>query len=664
MGNVQCVKQASLYNCTFDKLVSGDPTVVEFLLTNEAGQDLEKAELENLIDLFQDKSRAAITLVGQDRGGQMVQSQKVPSVYELLHILESQPGKKRFLVRDTQAEPGKLRFGKSISLESLGFDERADSAIRSVARALDIKYHPNVLQPEAIFWDGTALNFITAKADATLAETGQAIRGQANRGALIAFLAYQLLDALAHVHADFKVLGDVSSKSILVFKLHGIPELRLVPGKHTVPASTTAEQDRLDSLMGMGVGRDRESEQSLSRPGTPSLRTKQPRVQIRDLDTIPCSFLEPGGNMMPTAAADIWAAGSALWEVITGVPYGCGCDLPNYGELLVKLETLSDQALPSTVWTEFRREMAKDLNLPGNVFDNLGSFAQPLMSLVRNMVRVDRDARSSAEELMQHRVFTSIKPHPQSSFSNIQELHAYTRRFVRMSPEARMALLQEASKDFGHQQHLVTLRPALKALRERLINGLLVEFSAKYGGIEPQLTQALHEAVRLTDKLLAADTDYNEYARLVLANFDFALNVGTALPFEVRQQLLERVLDYCAREFKLIIDPKTLAETQAAVLARHQGSMFLEQKEAREAGRGLAGQALIELVRQDKSTQVFADEQRKVQGLRVYVSDGHHAGLRGVINRMVTGPGGEGMLLIKLDNGQQVAISKNAVFYE
>ena len=626
-----------MYNCTFDNLLMKDPAILEIGLQDEQGQELGRDELKHMLELARGEYPGAVTVAGIDVAGELAQAVPVRTVYDLLHVLQKQPGKSRFLLHDANAD---LKIGKSVKMGKLGKYEQSETALRTVARALDIPFHQNVLQPETIYWDGGALNFITAKADATLKDLGPAIAGRENRGPLLVFLALQLIKGLAHVHASGNVLGDVSSSKIFVFKVHGVPELKVVPGKNTVPAATIELQDEIAKLAG--------------RNATPKT------LIIRDLDTVPCAYLEPGGRQISTSASDVFAAGSSLFEAVTGVPYGCGCDLPDYFDRLVRLEVLPPEVEPSTFLSYFNKEMAKPRGeeVRPSALQNLGDFAVPLIRFIRRMVLVSPDKRPSAYELLNDPVF-KMRPHPRSGFPTFQELDRFAGKFKKMPLEARWQMVKEAAKQ--QQAPLATLPFPLKYLREQLVKGLINEFATKFGGLQPELVRALHQAVRLTEKMITVDTEHNEFARLMLANWDFALDVGSSLPLDLRKSMLKAILDYCAKDFKLLLNPEIIADTKAAILARHQAGLFLEQKEAGESS--LDAQALLELVGEAASSQVYAAEQKKVKGRRVYIAQGPFASMSGTIERSV-GFGSNEKLLVHLDRGDSVAVLKTNIYFE
>jgi hypothetical protein len=631
----QCVKEGSVYSCDFERLITSDPAVLELWMRDDKGNEIkDPEELSHFMALIRGEEPGGVMVAGEKRGGLLVNAEPVRNAYELVHKLESTPGKSTFLVRDTNAE---LKFGKAveISLSKLGFDERADSAIRSVARALDIPYHRNVLQPEVIEWDGTAIKFISGKADATLKDIGDLARSQPNRGALLVFLALQLLQGLDLVHKTGFAVGDVSSANVLVFKQHGVPELKIVPGKNTTPAPA-GEPDLAALMKGLTI------------------------TGKVDLDVVPCAFVMPGSQLVKSPQADIWAAGSSLFEALTGVAYGCACGMEEYSMQLARLELLPPNVEPATFMKYFRQEM----DVPGvreaaeDPFVNMDGFAAPFLDLVRQMLAVNPKKTKSAAQLLQHPLF-DMKPHPRSGFPSFRAMESFVARFHKMSPEARWALLKEAADEVAGFTAIKELPHTLKYVRENLTKGLMKEFAAKYPGHQRQLSKALYEAIRITDRMLRADTPYNEYARLMLANWVFSMDLGSEFPYARRQKLLEDTLDFCAQQFQFNFSPEDINKTKASLLATQRGKMFLEWKQASEAGVSGAD-ALAQVVSQALSSGVWAEEQKALVGRRVYISAGRYSTQAGTVERVV-GQGEQAMLFVDLDSGEKVAIERDNV---
>lgn len=627
-----CVKEGSVYTCDFEKLLTSDRDVLEFLLRDQNGNEIkDPEELHHMLRLIKGDEPGGMMIAGANRGGMLVDAVRVNGPYELVHKIESIEGKSRVVVRDTNAE---FKFAKSIdiSLAQLGFNERMDSAVRSVARALDIPYHPNVLQPEVIEWDGTSLRFISAKAEANLKDIASLALSQPNRGSLLTFMALQLIHGLEHTHRAGIVLGDVSSANILLFKQHGIPELKLVPGKHSVPAAD--EPTELGRLVeGLAV------------------------VGKVDLDVVPCAYVAPGSRLVASQKADIWAAGSSLFEALTGVPYGCACSLPDYSVQLARLEVLGPDIEPATFmkWYRHGMDVPAVKAVAEDPFVGMGVYGTAFLDLVRKMVLVNPDTRPTAEELLKHPLF-SLKPHPRAAFKDFHEMMTFVQKFHKASPEARWALLKAAADEVAGVTAVRELPHALKYLREHLVKGLMQEFDLKYPKMQRQLSKTLYEAVRLTDMMLRADTPYNEYARLMLANWDFVLDSGT--PFEPvqRQKLLSDTLDYCAKQFQVDLSREDIEKTKASALLRYKAKMFVEQKEAREGGFSGAD-ALAQIVSQALSSRVWADENKALVGRRAYVSSGRYSTQSGVVERVV-GQGEQSKLFLLLDTGDKVVIDR------
>jgi hypothetical protein len=253
-----------------------------------------------------------------------------------------------------------------------------------------------------------------------------------------------------------------------------------------------------------------------------------------------------------------------------------------------------------------------------------------------------------------------MKPHDRSAFPDFHSMDAYVIKFKEMPVEARFKLMAEAAEsDLKHKEAPRILSFHLENLRERLVKSLLGEFETKYPGVSEHLRDALHRAVLLTDRMLKADTEYNEYARLMLANWAFALNMGSPLDAKTRRDALAHVLEHCAQQFKLDFDLATIDSTEQAVLSREQAGLFVAEMQAREAG-SVSSDALAEIVSQSLSSNVYAQEQKAAKGKRGYIAFGRFSGKYGHIERAL-GVGKEAKYLMILDDGQKVIVDREQV---
>ena len=598
---------------------------------------------------------------------------------------------------------------------------------------MDLPRHHGVLQPEAVYFDGEALTFVLAKADANLTETAEFIQNARNRGPLLVYLCLQLLQDLQHVHDNDKVLGgDLSPDSILVFRMHGVPEVKLVPGKHTVPAASFRQQEAMAEF--------------IRRP--PDARARE---LVPDLDVVPCGFIAPElvvanqkGAAVVSQASDMWATGSIMWFMLTGWPFGCRCEDDNFVAKLIELENLPLEVNERTFWQRFALQFEPDLSprkaqgfgdvrvssawvLPGigrkkgmdpsltprrgsgfrgverlsrtaeaeeeekeeegsraggapgskpgarwrDPFVGLGEFAAPLVKLIRQLVVVKPSERLSAAQALRDPVF-DMKPHPQSSFANFHQMYKFISDFKKMSPEAREQIMQVAAEQYSEEQRrfgagpthakkFEMLLPPTAQIRQRLVLGLIKQLSTRVPECSNTMTQILAQAVRLTDRLLPLDTKRGDYAKALLANLAFSMNVGTGFPLPVQRKLMALARDFCAAQFNITLDENLQDLLQARTLMAHNAEMFVEQKLAQE--QEMTVEALEAMVNQDAPSHQWVREQDAVRGRRAHVSAGPYISQQGTVIRTV-GAGSQRKVLLKLDSGEQVMVSAEKLFFE
>jgi len=577
----------------------------------------KKREL-NFSDLLAtDKKTLAAFLRQQEEERALRQAGAEDETFSVILRLPSK-GTEQLLVRSSDGSYSlikRITFGRGV---------RKDAAIREVTTTMrvgrlaaeDTSAARYLGIAKGLNFNGKFLDLRLEKAEMNLMTfMNSKCESKEHVGELFLFLLLQVARALHFIHNDLEsVLGNLTPESIMVRDTNTVPTIFITSLKHLVKAVPREQLDKNFAYAARGAA------------------AEAPEQGAPDRDKRDPGFLAPEvaerAESYATKEGDVWSFGALMLWLVSGQIIGRtpGPGWPAYQKEVAQLAQTQDENLRNFVskamdlcekTTCDLRSKQGGVTCIVKMLNTLPPDAARLyLMLMRHCLQPVASNRPTMAKILAHPLFTNVgvgKFESASQLLNVLE----SEKPLTDSQEIRMRMMQDA-EDMKRLQVPVPLQRDedlhphdvsgafdssdaspffaryLLAARQQIGTSMHSQLVKTAPELETAVTAAMVEGLAHADSA-AMDTktklSMKDYGANLLAGFDFALNVGSELPFETRRKVLKQAAASLERNgIPLSVDEAL--QTQDGMLYARSPVMFADNEVLSERRQGFNSQFL------------------------------------------------------------------------
>lgn len=545
-------------------------------------------------------------VMAQSKGPKWVPQQEEPNSDERLTLVMRWPA-------DKNGTQQTLYYNEALDQYSLvktttfNRGSRVDASLREIVTALRVgrlaadeaKAVRYLGIPNAVKFNGQTINMRLAKADMNLMTFMNSKCDSATHiGELLLFLLLQVARALSFIHNDLEaVLGNLTPESIMVRDTNTIPTIFITSLKHLVKAVPREQLERNFAFAARSAGVD------VPERGVPDRDRRDAGFAAPEVAEVPEAFA--------TQAGDVWAFGAIMLWLVSGQIIGRNPN-ENWKQYLDSITRIT-----STQGTTLKTFIADILDMcveitcdprsrPGGpacimkLLDALPDEAGlQYLKLMRHCLQRKPSDRPRMADVVSDLLFTRQKVGKFASTSQLLDIiedvdpltdTQHMRRHLMEEAELVKRVVAAAKREQVHPHAVsaafeddagaINFSKHLVAARQQIGTSMHSQLMRAAPELESAVTTALVEGLAHADSaVMSSKTKVNmkEYGANLLAGFDFALNVGSELPFETRRKVLKHAAASLERN-GIPLSVEEALQTQDNMLYTQSAVMFADNE--------------------------------------------------------------------------------------